>query len=313
MTLPEAAAAWVADAMGSPVVEAVDLTGGTATTVTRVLTAAGTSAVLRRLDREPYRSRGAEFVAREWAALTTLAGTVVQSPQPLALDPDGSAAGDPAVLSGLLPGRIDLVSHDRRWLMELAATLVAVHAVDPGPGAWPEEWFSWATPGKLVVPSWASDPGAYEEAFARVRAGAPQHPRRFLHRDFQPGNVLRTAAGVSGVVDWNFAASGPPDLDVAHCASNLASLHGAEVARAFRAAYLDAGGELDDDPDAAAYWQLVDLCGFLPEDGGVRESGGTPAVMRDLWSAHGRPDLTSEQARRGREDLLLSVVRRNRG
>ena len=83
----------------------------------------------------------------------------------------------------------------------------------------------------------------------------------------------------------------PADLDVAHCASNLAGLHGVEAALAFRRSYVDQGGRLTADADASAYWQLLDLVGFLPAPNG-RESGAPAAVLSDgVGSTRpGRPD-----------------------
>ncbi len=188
-----------------------------------------------------------------------------------------------------------------------AGLLVSIHGVEPGPAGWPREYQSWATEAKMSVPPWGRDPGVYEEAFARLRESAPAYEPTFLHRDFHPGNVLWEDGRVSGVVDWVETSTGPADLDVAHCMSNLAGLHGVDAALAFRRAYVDRGGRLAEDADAATYWQLLDLVGFLP-DGTGRESGATAAVVEGVWAAHGRADLTVQVARRRREDLLLAVL-----
>lgn len=119
--------------------------------------------------------------------------------------------------------------------------------------------------------------------------------------------MLWEDGAISGLVDWNEASSGPADLDVAHCSSNLAGLHGVECALAFREAYVAAGGELDPDPGASRYWQLMDLVAFLPEPSG-RESGAMGSTLTDVWSAHGRPDLTVELSRSRREDLLRAIL-----
>ncbi|WP_324604552.1 phosphotransferase [Streptomyces sp. NRRL F-525] len=80
---------------------------------------------------------------------------------------------------------------------------------------------------------------------------APRYEGRFLHRDFHPGNVLfdvpsRNGAGlgISGVVDWVQTSWGPADLDVAHCSTNLALLHGPAWGLRFPEAYEEAGGVL---------------------------------------------------------------------
>jgi aminoglycoside phosphotransferase (APT) family kinase protein len=157
------------------------------------------------------------------------------------------------------------------------------------------------------VPPWSGDDGLYLEAFARLAEPAPAYAPTFLHRDFQPGNVLWQDGEVTGVVDWVETSTGPADLDVAHCASNLATLHGAEAGSAFAEAYAAAGGELAADRDARVYWRLLDLVGFLPAGG--RESGATEDTTRATWRAHGRDDLTVDHARRNREELLRLTLR----
>jgi hypothetical protein len=206
-----------------------------------------------------------------------------------------------------LPGAIDLVRDDGDFLAGLAGTLLDVHRFGPADDAWPRDFQSWAFESKRCVPPWSADDGLYVEAFARLAEPEPAYAPTFLHRDFQPGNVLWEDGRVSGVVDWVETSTGPADLDVAHCASNLATLHGAEVAEAFTAAYVAAGGELAGDRDARVYWRLLDLVGFLPAGG--RESGATGDTMCATWRAHGRPDLTPDRARRHREELLRLTLR----
>jgi aminoglycoside phosphotransferase (APT) family kinase protein len=189
----------------------------------------------------------------------------------------------------------------------LADTLLAVHAVVPDPGEWPRLYESWAFESKRVVPPWSGDDGLYREAFARLAESPPAYDATFLHRDFHPANVLVSGGVVSGVVDWVETSTGPADLDVAHCATNLAGLHGVEAAQAFRRAYVDRGGVLAGDAHAAAYWQLLDLVAFLPGPSG-RESGATADVIERTWRDNGRPDLRVDSARARREDLLRDVL-----
>jgi hypothetical protein len=51
-------------------------------------------------------------------------------------------------------------------------------------------------------------------------------------------------ARITGVVDWASAPWGPADLDVAHCSTNLALLHGPAWGLRFAEAYEEAGGVL---------------------------------------------------------------------
>ncbi|WP_442818505.1 phosphotransferase [Streptomyces sp. NBC_01320] len=69
-----------------------------------------------------------------------------------------------------------------------------------------------------------------------------------------PGNVLFTGPDgnprVSGVVDWVETSWGPADLDVAHCSTALAVLHGVPAGMRFADLYLAADGQLAKDPAA---------------------------------------------------------------
>ncbi len=299
--------AWVAGELGERVVAATTLTGGVASQMLRLTTVSGREAVLRRLTEHPWRRFAESLLGREAAVQTQLSGTAVPTPAPLAVDLDGSRAGVPGLLMTLLPGRVDLVNGGRDRLRQLAEMLLRVHRFTPDADAWPRQYQSWALEEKRVVPPWSRDDGLYREAFARLAEPAPSYPRTFLHRDFHPGNVLWRDGRISGVVDWVETSTGPADLDVAHCASNLAGLHGVDAALELRRAYGSAGGTLARDPDACRYWQLLDLVGFLPGPSG-RESGAVPGTLTRLWAAQGRSDLTPELVRGRREELLRAVL-----
>jgi aminoglycoside phosphotransferase (APT) family kinase protein len=296
---------WVEAAVGAPVSSAHVLTGGCSSRMLGLRHRDGSETVLRQMVFDPWRKHAVGLLNREAEVQALLAGVVV-APTPLAVDPDGTATGEPSLLMSRLPGAIDLVRCDDEFLSALAASLLQVHRFRPRDGAWPREYQSWAFESKRVVPPWSSDDGLYAEAFERLAAPAPSYERTFLHRDFQPGNVLWRDGAVSGIVDWVETSTGPADLDVAHSASNLATLHGPEVAMAFRKSYVEAGGVLASDRDAAVYWQLLDLVAFLPAGG--RESGASEDVMTATWRANGRPDLTPALARQNREGLLRLIL-----
>lgn len=309
MTLTDAARRWAESVLDAPVVSATRLTGGVASRMLLLRTAHGRDAVLRQMVTEPYRRFAEGLLTRECGIQGMLSDTDLPVPRTLALDARGQVTGDPSLLMTRLRGAIDFQCPSDDRLESLAELLLRIHRIVPPRGEWPRVYQSWATAPKLVVPPWSRDDAAYREAFARLREPAPRYDATFLHRDFHPGNVLWQGGEVSGIVDWVETSTGPADLDVAHCVSNLAALHGVDVALAFRRAYVDRGGDVAADADDAAYWQLLDLVGFLP-DGTGRESGAQAPVVEAVWAAHGRPDLTVEVARRRREDLLLAVLSR---
>jgi hypothetical protein len=84
---------------------------------------------------------------------------------------------------------------------------------------------------------------------------------------------------------------------VAHACADFAMLHTIGDAETFRAAYLQHGGRLDPDLDAARFWVVSDILGFLPDPAHILAAVGS-----------GRPDLSAEIVRRGLEDLLALTL-----
>jgi aminoglycoside phosphotransferase (APT) family kinase protein len=112
----------------------------------------------------------------------------------------------------------------------------------------------------------------------------PPYEGRFLHRDFHPGNVLfdlpptPADARITGVVDWAATSWGPVDLDVAHCCTNLALLHGPAWGLRFAEACEEAGGALAAAASERLYWRVRDGLAFSEDLWLVarpwREAGG---------------------------------------
>ncbi|WP_307861972.1 aminoglycoside phosphotransferase family protein [Nocardioides sp. SYSU D00065] len=143
----------------------------------------------------------------------------------LSRPPDDAGAG---------PGR----ARPRRPVLprRLAHLLATIHDVSPTIEVRPYQ--SWAWEPKYTVPSWAADGGLWSDAFALLRTAVPDDDPCFIHRDFQPRNVLWSDDRISGVVDWVETSMGPAWLDVAHCCTNLAIAHGDATAERFAAAYV---------------------------------------------------------------------------
>jgi aminoglycoside phosphotransferase (APT) family kinase protein len=267
----ERAVAWAAERLGSDVVEVDELTGGWTSTMLALTTSTGERAVLRLMTNEPWRTHGAELTTREHETQLMLTGTGVPAPRSLALDADGAATGEAAHLMTLVPGAVDLDRVSDEDLGALAATLSTVHDLEPD--LLPRTYQSWAWPAKYVVPDWAQEPAAWKRAFALLRHDPPTYDGTFLHRDFQPRNVLWTGPGITGVVDWVETSWGPAWLDVAHCATNLALEHGTAVAERFAAAYVARTGHAPE-----PYFDVMDVVGFLPPPG--RETRITDPVQQ---------------------------------
>ncbi len=253
-----AALRWAESAVG-PVGGVRRLTGGM-TSAMLALSVGPDEVVLRLMTREPWRSHGAALTTRESDVQRMLADTAVPAPHTLAIDAEGRHCGVSAHLMTLLPGRVEAGCPDTAGLGALADVLATVHAVVPTIAV--RDYESWAWEAKYAPPPWARDGGLWEDAFALLRTPPPAYDPCFLHRDFQPRNVLWSGARITGVVDWVETSLGPAWLDVAHCSTNLAIRHGNEPADAFAAAYAERTGR-----EPQPYYDVMDVVGFLPLPG----------------------------------------------
>ncbi|MGW2049911.1 phosphotransferase family protein [Streptomyces sp. NPDC001858] len=229
-----------------------------------------------------------DWLDREAGALSLLPGTGVPAPGLVAVDPTAAHCEYPSLLMTHLAGRtvLDDEGLDRRVPL-LARQLVAIHAVRPA--APPREYVTLTAADTVMVPKGA-DSAAWAAAVDLIRRSPPPREGRFLHRDFQPGNVLfdmppsqSADVRITGVVDWAASSWGPADLDVAHCSVNLALLHGPAWGLRFPEAYERAGGELAADAGERLYWLVRD---------GLASSEEVQSVAQ-TWRAAGRTELTT--------------------
>ena len=292
-----AAVSWAEGAWARRVQEVRRLSGGWTSTILLLTAADDSRAVLRLMDKEPWRKHAAELLTRESETQRQLQDTQIPAPVTLALDPEGSIAGTPAHLMSWLPGSLELTRRDDAFLGSLARLLVEIHRHDPGPTK-PRAFQSWATDGKRVVPEWSQSPQLWKQAFAVLDQEPPHHTGVFLHRDFHVGNILWTADEITGVVDWVETSWGPPELDVAHSTTYLAMLHDLETAERFLRTYRS----LTDralDPEAQPYWDVMDIVGYLPD----------PTKVAQPWREMGR-EISDATARVRLEQYLDSVLDR---
>ena len=219
--------------------------------------------VLRRFVRLDWLAEEPDLAQREATALRALAGAPLPTPQLVAVDPHGEAAGVPAVLMTMLSGRIEWEPRVLERLPLQAGGAAAGHPCrSPCPltSAFPP--MSPTGSACADPPLWATRPEVWLRAIEVLEGPAPLRERLFIHRDFHPGNVLWRREEPSGVVDWVNASIGSPWADVGHCRVNLAGHFGQPAAELFLDLYREASGRRD---EYHPYWDIVAAIGGLDE------------------------------------------------
>ena len=289
--VPPLTLAWVSRHLeaGERVVRTEALHGGITAEMRRLtigMPDGGTRELVLRSFVNPFTAGLAEdWLNREADALSLLPETGVPAPGLVAVDPRATHCDHPSLLMTHLAGRTIL--HDEGLEARvplLARQLVAIHALRPTEP--PPKYVTLTTADTVVTPKGA-DAAAWAAALDVIRKPAPPFQGRFLHRDFQPGNVLfdvrPPATRITGVVDWAGTSWGPADLDVAHCSTNLALLHGPAWGPQFAKAYQEAGGVLAAAASERLYWQVRDALACSEEVRSVAQP----------WREAGRTDLTT--------------------
>jgi len=215
----------------------VERVGGGQSNPTYFIGIAGRRFVLRKRPSGDL-PRGAHDVAREYLFISSLAGSGVPVPLPVALNEDPEVIGAAFYVMERVDGRI---FHDatlpsaevgarRDYYREFARKLAALHA------------FDWANtplarlkrPGHYLsrqVERWAGAWGPWETVSPEVRrvtdwlrANTPEEEAlAVVHGDFKFTNVIfdPVAPRLAAVLDWELATIGDPMTDVAHIWSAL--------------------------------------------------------------------------------------------
>ncbi|MFE0253381.1 alpha/beta fold hydrolase [Streptomyces sp. NPDC059010] len=281
---------WLAKQLpeGRTVADTAFAQGGWSSQMRRLTLDDGTGLALRTFVKPFYRGHAPGLLAREASVLTLLTGHEhIPAPELIAVDATAEHCDHPSLLMSLLPGRVrvdeaDGAELDRR-LDLLAAQLAAIHTVVPDER--PRRYEAWTSPERVRTPD---GDALWDRAVDVIRREPPAYEGCFLHRDFHPGNVLFSGAGarlrVTGVVDWVETSWGPADLDVAHCSTALALLHGPEHGLGFRQRYEAHGGRPLADGRDHLYWRLLDALAYSPD----------AAKLAAPWRELGRAELTPE-------------------
>ncbi|MFE7749696.1 phosphotransferase family protein [Streptomyces sp. NPDC057428] len=302
--------AWVAKGLSESegIEEVVRLRGGWTSEMRRlgICGPGGRRSLVLRSFVKPFFVRHAEgLLTREAAVLRLLGDTDVPAATLVAVDATAQYCDRPSLLMSLLPGTVRLGDEgaDRRAEL-LARQLLCIHRLPVTAEARPRTYQAWTSPERVSPPEDTKRPELWQRAVDVIRREPPDYRACFLHRDFHPGNVLFTGDGdglrISGVVDWVETSWGPADLDVAHCSTALALLHGIPAGMHFADRYLAAGGTLAEDRAAHLYWRLLDALAFAPD----AEKVAVP------WREVGRADLTPTVLTRRLEGYLQALFDR---
>jgi aminoglycoside phosphotransferase (APT) family kinase protein len=216
----------------------------------------------------PAESHEPDVAAREAAALEVAATIEMAAPTLLGADPTGAEAGVPSVLMSLLAGKpIWEPGNPQRWCRDLAGVLVAVHDA-PVPQDGVIRSYAPHQQQSYAPPAWARDTAVWERAVEIFHEPTIDAPRRFIHRDFHPGNVLWSKRRLTGVVDWQHASIGPAVVDVGHNRLNL-FFYDAALAELFTTTW-EAAAEAD-------YHQWADISAII---GGLDNLRRNPPPQR---------------------------------
>ena len=220
---PQRVLRWVEALTGGTVTAVEVMPGGISAAIHRITVNGpgerSATLVLRRYVRRVEPGEPAP-VRREASALAVVCRSALPAPELVGADPAADHADVPALVTTFLPGRPRWDGSPRhRWVAQLAETAAAIHqtainATDDLPGYRPYQQRSYEPPG------WAHRRDVWERAVELFHGPIPK-ARVFLHRDFHPGNLLWRNRRLSGIVDWEHASIGPPDVDIGHCRMNF--------------------------------------------------------------------------------------------
>ena len=222
---PAATLAWLVNELDATgIVEVSPMPGGSTAAMHRVtlIDRAGLErdVVLRRYVNAEILAESPDVASVEARALQLAEGVPVPTPELLALDATGDRADVPALAMSLLDGRpVWETRWGSKWVSQAVDAMIALHDIDAANADLPP--LTTYAQTRYDPPRWTRDPGLWEQAVELFHRSVPASDVGFVHRDFNPGNVLWTRTRLSGLVDWQWACIGPRSIDPAHCRLNL--------------------------------------------------------------------------------------------
>ena len=231
--------------------------------------------VLRRYVRPEILNQSPDVAAVEARAMQLAERVPVPTPTLLALDATGDRTDVPALAMTLLDGRpVWETRWGSKWVSQAVDAMIALHDVDIAKCELPP--LRTYAQKRYDPPRWTTQPALWERAVELFHRPVPTADIGFVHRDFNPGNVLWIRDRLTGVVDWQWACVGPRSIDPAHCRLNLFH-YNPQMADDVRAVWEQRSG-LTFDPWA----DLASIIGTLDNIRGRREPN---TAMRSIEAA----------------------------
>ena len=218
--------------------------------------------------------------ADEFRILETVWRAGVRVPQPILLEPSDDVLDRPFFIVSVLKGtalgsrvvRDPAIGGDRTALAtELAHELARIHAVQPDTamadvlGPRPNDVVDALVQGYRADLDAVSRPTPIVELALRVleRERPNESSVTFCHRDYRTGNYMVDGAGLTGILDWEFAGWSDPIEDLGWFCSKTwrfgaddRPAGGLTSRTAFFNAYAEASGR-PIDRRAALWWELM--------------------------------------------------------
>ncbi|MCB9539696.1 MAG: phosphotransferase [Myxococcales bacterium] len=208
--------------------------------------------VVRMLDADGRAGLDGRGVQAEAALLAALRSAGVAVPAVLAVDVTRTRLPGMFLAMEFVAGTTDLPPDGPSQMAAFAARL---HGLDAA------RFADVGLPARVdPVPellSWLPRTPAFAPLRARLRAAPPRFPdapTALLHGDLWPGNVLWRDGRIAAVLDWEDAALGHPEADLATARLELIWARGPRAADAFTAAYAARRGPPD--AERLALWTL---------------------------------------------------------
>jgi aminoglycoside phosphotransferase (APT) family kinase protein len=203
-----------------------------------------------------------EKAVREYRTLEHMAREGIPVPHPLLLDETGDLLGSPGIVTAFVPGlHIDRPEDPESWADELGKVLARLHAVrideaTRGILLDANAEVTWFIRGETVPDFMAAHPEG-PRVWELVRTRYPGRVKVSpgpVHVDYWSGNILWDAGRISAVVDWEEAAWGDPEIDLAYLRMDMVLSGMGPAWEIVLAAYERALGR---PAENVAFWELV--------------------------------------------------------